>query len=60
MKFILVFAVGCACGAVGMTLVSAETYKSAKQETRTHIDSAVSAAGTAAHHALQEGAEATK
>ena len=33
---------------------------SLSRETRTHIDSAVSAAGTAAHHALQEGAEATK
>ena len=59
-KFIVIFGIGAAIGAAGMTLVSAETYKDAKKQVRTHIDSSVAAATTATHNALKEGAEATK
>lgn len=52
MKYIIVLCVGVAMGVVGMTLVSQDTYNSAKKETRTHIDSAVGSAATAAHTAL--------
>ena len=52
MKFIVVLVVGCVIGAGAMTLVGESTYQHARQETRTHIDSAVGSAATAAHTAL--------
>lgn len=60
MKYIIVLCIGAVVGAIGMTLVSQDTYIGAKKETRSHIDSAVSSANTAVHNALQEGANATK
>ena len=53
-KYIVVLCVGAALGVVGSTLVSQSTYQQARQETRTHIDSAVGSAATAAHNALSQ------
>ena len=54
MKVLIVFVVGCAFGAVGMTLVDQKTYQDAKRETRSHIDSAMGSAATATHNALSK------
>jgi hypothetical protein len=59
MKYVVAFCVGFVLGAAGMTLVSENTYKTAKVQTRTHIDQGVSTAASAAHNALQEGADRT-